>query len=46
MNSTSFSVDEMRTSNGASVLFTGFHWILAIVEPSGNGWPLRGMPAL
>jgi hypothetical protein len=23
----------------------GFQWILAILTPSGNGWPLSGMPA-
>src|SRR5205823_1223712 len=34
------------TTNGASVLFFGFHCSLAILEPSGNGWPLPGMPAL
>src|SRR5579864_5595605 len=34
------------TSNGASVLFFGTHWIFAIFEPSGNGLPLPGMPNL
>ncbi len=28
------------------MLFFGFHWSLAILEPSGKGWPLFGMPAL
>src|SRR5271166_1778145 len=34
------------TTKGASVLFFGFHWSFAIIEPSGKGWPLPGMPAL
>src|SRR5712672_4493214 len=34
------------TANGASVLFFGFHWSFAILEPSGKGWPLPGTPAL
>src|SRR3954451_5884267 len=34
------------TANWASVLFFGFHWSFAILEPSGNGWPFPGMPAL
>src|SRR5580704_4182451 len=34
------------TTKGASVLFFGFHWSLAILEPSGKGWPLPGTPAL
>src|SRR6202140_3718049 len=34
------------TTKGASVLFFGFHWSFAILEPSGNGWPLPGTPAL
>src|SRR5207247_5502048 len=36
----------MRTEKGASVLFFGFHSILAILEPSGKGFPLPGMPDL
>src|SRR5690242_8908478 len=24
--------------------FFGFQWIFAILEPSGNGWPLPGTP--
>src|SRR5712672_1830648 len=34
------------TTNGASVLFFGFHWSFTIMEPSGKGWPLPGTPAL
>src|SRR4029077_20217431 len=34
------------TTKGASVLFFGFHWSFAILEPSGKGWPLPGTPAL
>src|SRR5246127_3096604 len=34
------------TTKGASVLFFGFHWSFAIMEPSGKGWPLPGTPAL
>src|SRR6187402_2920213 len=34
------------TTKGASVLFFGFHWSFAILEPSGNGWPLPGTPVL
>src|SRR6202007_2406789 len=34
------------TAKGASVLFFGFHWSFAILEPSGKGWPLPGTPAL
>src|SRR5246127_4468361 len=34
------------TTKGASVLFFGFHWSFAIMEPSGKGWPLPGPPAL
>src|SRR5439155_19421679 len=34
------------TTNGASVLFFGFHWSFTILEPSGKGWPLSGTPAL
>src|SRR4029079_11162056 len=34
------------TTKGASVLFLGFHWSFTILEPSGKGWPLPGMPAL
>src|ERR1700744_4212562 len=34
------------TTNGASVLFFGFHWSFAILAPSGKGWPLPGMPDL
>src|SRR3954449_12131670 len=34
------------TTKGASVLFFGFHCSFAILEPSGKGWPLPGMPAL
>src|SRR5579862_6046106 len=34
------------TAKGASVLFFGFHWSFTILEPSGKGWPLPGMPAL
>src|SRR5207244_3686424 len=34
------------TTKGASVLFFGFHWSFTILEPSGRGWPLPGMPAL
>src|ERR1700733_3226640 len=34
------------TTNGASVLFLGFHWSFTIMEPSGKGWPLPGTPAL
>src|SRR5207247_5514929 len=36
----------IRTEKGASVLFFGFHSILAILEPSGKGFPLPGMPDL
>ena len=28
------------------MLFFGFHWSFAILEPSGKGWPLLGTPAL
>ena len=28
------------------MLFFGFHWSFTIMEPSGKGWPLPGMPAL
>src|SRR3954453_13441917 len=34
------------TAKGASVLFFGFHWSFAILEPSGKGLPLPGTPAL
>src|SRR6476620_5275028 len=34
------------TMKGASVLFFGFHWSFAILEPSGKGLPLPGTPAL
>src|SRR5260370_42659708 len=34
------------TTKGASVLFFGFHWSFAILEPSGKRWPLPGRPAL
>src|ERR1700726_3695243 len=34
------------TTKGGSVLFFGFHWSFAILEPSGKGWPLPGTPAL
>src|ERR1700675_1631633 len=34
------------TTKGASVLFFGFHWSFTIMEPSANGWPLPGTPAL
>src|SRR5271163_4742103 len=34
------------TANWASVLFFGFHCSFTIMEPSGKGWPLPGMPAL
>src|ERR1700722_6810462 len=34
------------TEKGASVLFFSFHSIFAILEPSGNGMPLPGTPAL
>src|SRR5262245_1810740 len=34
------------TTNGASLLFSCFHCSLTIFEPSGNVWPLPGMPAL
>src|SRR3979490_3175348 len=34
------------TTNGASVLFLGFHWSFTILEPAGKGWPLSGTPAL
>src|SRR5271165_1959063 len=34
------------TGKGASVLFLNFHWSFAILEPSGNGWPLPGTPSL
>ncbi len=45
MRNTSCSTSGMRTSNGASVLFFGFHSILAIFEPSGNSLPLSGTPS-
>jgi hypothetical protein len=34
------------TTNGASVLFFGFHWSFTILEPTGKGRPLCGTPAL
>src|SRR5208337_5594965 len=34
------------TANWASVLFFGFHWSFTIMEPSGKGLPLPGIPAL
>src|SRR5208282_5754323 len=34
------------TTKVASVLFLGFHWSFAIMEPSGKGLPLPGTPAL
>src|ERR1700692_4459237 len=34
------------TAKVASVLFLKLHWSFAILEPSGNGWPLPGTPAL
>src|SRR4051794_23825545 len=34
------------TTNCASVLFFGFHCSFTILEPSGKGCPLPGMPAL
>src|SRR5258708_10464142 len=34
------------TTKGASVLFFGFHWSFTILDPSGQGWPLPGKPAL
>src|ERR1700680_1701169 len=34
------------TTKGASVLFFGFHWSFAIMEPSGKDWPLAGTPAV
>src|SRR4030095_13615000 len=34
------------TTNGASVLFFGFHCSFTILEPSEKGWPLFGIPAL
>src|SRR6476620_2918701 len=34
------------TTKGASVLFLKLHWSFAILEPSGKGLPLPGMPAL
>src|SRR5207237_7390728 len=34
------------TTKVASVLFLKLHWSLAILEPSGKGFPLPGTPAL
>src|ERR1700741_3828616 len=34
------------TTKGASVLLLKLHWSFAILEPSGKGCPLPGMPAL
>ena len=32
-------------SGGLSTLLPAFHWIFAILEPSGKGLPLPGTPA-
>ena len=44
MKSTSCSVPGTVAAGNVSSFF-GFQWILAILEPSGNGLPLPGMPA-
>jgi hypothetical protein len=46
MKKRSAKVAGTSTTNGASVLFFGFHWTFAILEPSGNGLPLLGIPDL
>ena len=44
MKSTSCSVPGTVAVGNVSSFF-GTQWIFAILEPSGNGWPLPGMPA-
>src|SRR5260370_39122222 len=40
------TVSGVLAEKGASVIFAGFHSIFAILEPSGKGLPLPGMPPL
>jgi hypothetical protein len=42
----SAKVSGTSTANVASVLFFGFHWSFAILEPAGKGLPSAGMPDL
>jgi len=44
MKSTSWSVPGTVAAGNVSIFF-GFQWIFAILEPSGNGFPLPGAPA-
>src|SRR3984957_11952683 len=46
MTKASLNTSGTSTTKGASVLFFGVHWSFTIMEPSGKGWPLSGMPAL
>src|SRR5262245_22680150 len=45
MKSMSCRVSGTVVGAGASALCFAFQWILAILEPSGNGLPLPGAPA-